>query len=302
MGVGRMNIELNGVFAAMITPRTSTGSLNEKVLAKWLNFLLSKGVRGFAINGATAEYCRTTKQEVRSILSACQDTAGKQARVLCGIGSTSVHESIELGKVALDSGVTGLLLPMPFFYRYEQEDLEEFSRTVARSLPAPILLYNLPQFSTGLDSATVISIIRDNPNVIGIKDSSGSLEIIRALTGMQLSSSRIVGSDHVLAEALGCNLCDGVVSGVAGVLPELVCALFDETPNGPRFQLLSSLLVELLKHIAGLPTPWAVKWIAESRGFAAATFSLPLSPRRSEQGKELQSWFTDWSSQLWATL
>ena len=40
----------------------------------------------------------------------------------------------------------------------------------------PLLLYNLPQFTTGFQPETVVRLIAECPNIVGIKDSSGALD------------------------------------------------------------------------------------------------------------------------------
>ena len=69
---------------------------------------------------------------------------------------------------------------------------------------------------------TVETLLEDCPNIAGIKDSSGSLDILRALTRSTSHACRIVGSGGVPESALRESCCDGVISGVAGVLPEVV--------------------------------------------------------------------------------
>ena len=53
-------------------------------------------------------------------------------------------------RIAEDAGVKALLLPMPYFFPYEQGDLEQFSRSVAAATSLPVLVFNLPQFTSGL--------------------------------------------------------------------------------------------------------------------------------------------------------
>lgn len=290
--------QLQGVFAALLTPRRENAKLDEIALRNYLEFLFEKGVRGFAVNGATGEFCVTTKMELVRILSICQSTLDNRATLLCGIGSPSLRGVVELGKLAVDAGVTALLLPMPYFFVYDQDDLEAFCREAARQLPAQLLLYNLPRFATGLNSSTVVTLIRDCPNIIGIKDSGGTLDTMRALTELRLSCLRIIGNDTILAQALSENLCDGVVSGVAGVVPELICALFSQRPEDTSFRRLSELLSEFLHHLESFPSPWGLKWVAEIREICSATFSLPLSQRRKQDALELRKWFSEWYSRL----
>ena len=60
---------------------------------------------------------------------------------------------------------------------------------------------------------------------LGIKDSSGSLDTVRMLTA-EGWGLRLIGNDEVLGKALEERVLDGVVSGVACVLPELIQRLY----------------------------------------------------------------------------
>ena len=184
-------------------------------------------------------------------------------------------------------GVRGLLLPMPYFFPYSQEDLYAFCAAVAAQLDAPILLYNLPRFTTKIDLETVRSLIDSTPNIVGIKDSSGSLAI---LGGLNSGACRIVGDDSALVAALDAGLCDAVVSGVAGVLPELTTSLFHQR-NSPAYPQAVELLTDLIGHLSAFPVPWGLKLIAECRGITPAWFSQPLSATRTAQAKEFREWF-----------
>jgi 4-hydroxy-tetrahydrodipicolinate synthase len=178
---------------------------------------------------------------------------------------------------------------MPYFFPYKQDDLEQFSRSVAAAVSVPVMLYNLPQFTTGLKKETVRTLITDVPNIIGIKDSSGSLEILSHLTEHKVDACRIVGDDAALAAALRADVCDGVVSGVACVAPELIRALFDNRSAGAE-QALNELIAQL-RHF---PTPWGLKFIAQARSILKATFPVPLSPERKVQGERMEQWFSPW--------
>jgi 4-hydroxy-tetrahydrodipicolinate synthase len=287
---------VSGVYAAVSTPRDAAGAVDARALRFALKFLMEQGIRGFALNGATGEYCLTSPEELRTIVEAGSEATAGRAEFVCGIGAAGIVASVENGRIAIEGGAKGLLLPMPHFFPYEQDDLDAFCRAAAEQLPVPILLYNLPVFTTPLDAPTVLRLVADCPNIVGIKDSSGSLGILRALTESGLDACRIVGNDAVLAGALREGVCDGVISGVAYVLPELLLALYAEgqTPETAEFGELSRRLDEFIGAVGGFPVPWALKWIAESRAIAPLSFSQPLSPRRREQGRELQEWFRNW--------
>jgi 4-hydroxy-tetrahydrodipicolinate synthase len=285
-----------GVCAAVLTPRLPDGSVDVGSLRKLLKFLLHKGISSFALNGATGEFCITTPTQLRSLLTTVKQVTGGAAELLCGIGAADTAGSIAFARIAQDAGVKGLLLPMPYFFPYHQDDLEQFSRSVATNVSVPVLLYNLPQFTSGLQKETVHTLIREVPNIIGIKDSSGSLEILRYLSEQDGETCRIVGDDSVLSSALREKVCDGVISGVACVVPELILALYDgeKHPWSPEFVETTQALDELIAHLSAFPTPWGLKWIAQARAILQATFSLPNSPARTAQGEQFVRWFQGW--------
>ncbi len=287
---------VSGVYAAVSTPRKPDGGLDEHLLQKSITFLLEKGIRGFAINGATGEYCVTSNDELKRILTLSNQIFKGSANFVVGIGSAGIGACLEKGKLAIDSGATGVLLPTPHFFPYAQDDLAAFCVEVAANLPIPILLYNLPQFTSGLDSITVQELITQCPNIVGIKDSSGSLQTLRDLTQNNIQSCRIVGNDSALFDSLREQVSDGVISGVAGVLPELILSIYSlkNDTDSAEFQEKERLLFEFIKQLNVFPTPWGLKIIAECRRISPASFSQPLSPRRLKQSQELANWFHQW--------
>ena len=280
----------------MLTPRLMDDSVDVPALRKLIEFLMAQGISSFAMNGATGEFCLTTPEQLRVVLAAVHEVSNGRARILCGVGAAGTTRAIDLAAVAQSEYVQGLLLPMPYFFPYEQDDLDSFSRTVAASTELPILLYNLPQFTSGLEKETVRNLITEVPNIIGIKDSSGSLDILRDLTAHEIDACRIVGNDSALAPAMIEQVCDGVVSGVACVLPEVILALYalEHQPESDEFKQTAALLDEFIGQLNVFPTPWGLKWVAESRGLLRATFSQPVTAHRLAQSAALSKWFIDW--------
>ena len=275
----------------MLVPRFSDGALNETGFRAILEFLAVKNITRMVVNGATGEYCLTTPRNLARLLAICRDVLPNGTELLCGIGAPALPGCLELGRIALDAGAGTLLLPMPYFFPYSQDDLESFCTTVAANLAAPILLYNLPAFTTPLELCTVHKLIASVANIIGIKDSSGSLSILRGLAGSD--ATRLVGDDSVLVAALAEQIAEGVVSGVAGVVPELITFLYDRR-DSPDYSRGAALLAELIQHLSVLPVPWGLKLIAECRGLAEATFLQPLSSTRAAQALEFRGWFSPW--------
>lgn len=286
---------VHGLYAALLTPRKSDDSVDETALAGLVEFLLARGLSSFVVNGATGEYCLTESQDLRTIFSVVHKVAPKAA-ILCGIGAAGIARTLELAAIATGEGARAALLPMPFFFPYQQNDLETFAHAVARQTELPLLLYNLPEFTSGLDAETSCRILRDVPNIVGIKDSGRSLDTLRQLAAEESTACRIVGNDGMLVDALRDGVCDGVISGIACVIPELLQAILDAAAREDE-EGLGRLEVQLdivREKLGSLPVPWGIKWIAESRGIFPARFSQPTSRERIEQGKELIAWCAKW--------
>ena len=100
----------------------------------------------------------------------------------------------------------------------------------------------------------------------------------------------IAKPDSALVGALDAGVCDAVVSGVAGVLPELTTLLFHQR-NSATYPAAVELLTDLIGHLSAFPVPWGLKLIAECRGITPAWFSQPLSAARTTQAKQFREWF-----------
>jgi 4-hydroxy-tetrahydrodipicolinate synthase len=293
-----MSANVQGVFAALFTPRASDGSVDLHVLRSHAEHLFSFGVQGVVINGATGEYLFSREGDFEQVVGVVRDVAGP-GRFIAGIGATDLQRTIDYGRLAHEAGALALLLPGPHFFSYQQQDLRAYVRHVASSVAAPILLYNLPQFANGYETATVVDLIEGADNIIGIKDSSGSLEILRALSQRPTGSvSRVVGNDSALVAAQQEGVADAVISGVAAALPELIQFLFhnSQSKNPNQYSEAADLLSLVIDELNRFPVPWGLKFLAQHRGMGNMGSPLPLSSARSDQAIELERWLQQWWS------
>jgi 4-hydroxy-tetrahydrodipicolinate synthase len=217
------------------------------------------------------------------------------------IGAPSMRQAVELGRCAQDAGCRAVLLPMPMFFRYEQHDLQAFSIEVSRALAAPVLLYDLPNFTNGLEPSTVISLLRDEPFIVGIKDSSGVTEHLSAYVTARGDHdwTLLVGHDGLVLDGLrgGWN---GTVSGIACFCPELVVAIYRNVVSGDidRARDLQALLDEVVAQLGELPAPWGIRIALETRGFDMGPLPLPLSAERRAQVDSFRDWLPRWMERV----
>lgn len=284
--------QFSGVYAALLTPRNCVGELDLPSFRKQLTMPAAESFAGYAVNGATGEFTISSVDELSQLVTATRNGA-PNAQILCGIGASDVRCAVARGHAATDAGADAVLLPMPAFFPYRQDDLRSFCIAVASELSIPVLLYNLPQFTSGLEVETVLSLLATDSNIVGVKDSSGSLDIVRAMTQAKIGT-RIIGNDSALCDAMEQGLCDGVVSGVACTLPELMTSLFATQGRGDEFSTQKDLLNEFIEQLGALPTPWGLKVTSAARGFSKESYPFPLSSERMEEVAMLRGWFEEW--------
>jgi len=293
----RPTLGTTGLFAAVATPVHDDGRFDEQGFDRLVDFLLGAGVDGICIGGATGEYPHFETADRKAVICRAAERLTPDRTLLVGIGSQSTRGSIELGHAAIAAGSGALLLPMPMFFRYQQEDLQAFAAHVSRALRAPCLLYDLPDFTNGLAPATVLSLLRDEEFIVGIKDSSGRAENLTTFADARRHQpwTLLVGDDRLLGAGLQAGW-DGAISGVAGCCPELLVALVRSVRDrrGGEVLRLQAQLDELIARLGVFPTPWGIRIALEARGLPTGPLPLPLTPQRREQIRSFQAWFAAW--------
>ena len=275
----------------------TTGGSTRRGSTALVDFLVAAGVDGICIGGATGEYPHFETAERTAVIRRAAARLPRDRDLLVGIGASSVRRSIALGEAAVAAGSRGLLLSMPMFFRYQQEDLQAFAAHVSGTLKAPCLLYDLPDFTNGLSPSTVLALMRDEEFIVGIKDSSGREENLKTFADARAdgATTLLVGDDRLLRAGLLAGW-DGGISGVAGCCPELLVAIVRSFRDGRLDDTarLQVVLDELIARLSVFPTPWGIRIALEARGLPTGPLPLPLTAARREQIREFQTWFRGW--------
>ncbi len=289
-----MSTELRGWAAALLTPRREDRSIDFKALERNAEFVLTHGASGIVPCGGTGEYFDLPLGQRREIVNHLVPVARGRGQLIAGIGSGSLRESLSLARHALDTGADAVLLPAPHFYRYGTRDLVKFFRDAARAIDGPTMLYNLAGFVSPLDADLVAELVGTETHIIGVKDSSGGLEILRRLTQDGITGVRVQGHDAWLAESMRQGLADAAISGPAGVVPEAIRAVFQTFGDEDAFSSAAAHFEQFLQQLERFPYPWAIKWAAQHRGLGPVSLPIPLSAEREKERDAFLSWFAAW--------
>ena len=278
---------LQGVYAAAITPRGKTGDINFGAIFDLIDYLCAARVGGIALFTGWGEYPALSVDD-RARLTYL---AVKRSRVpvLAGVGSATFDHSLELAREARSAAVAGVLLPPPFFYQYDQDDIFEFYTQFASQLGSgpPIVL-------TGEIAPETAARLLESGRFAGIEDGSGRVESLHRLEACAGSSAVLAGDDRLLVIARSAGL--GVVSAAACAAPELTMALNAAIAAGdePAVSGLEGRRQELLSWLDRFPVPVGIKTAVAARGITTGELPVPLSAAKRQCLEQFREWFKVW--------
>ncbi len=286
-----------GVLAALATPVCDDGRPDLAAFARLLDFVAERGVDGIVVGGATGEYASYGLEQRATLIHAAARRSSAEFAVLAGIGAQTLAHTLRLAKVAADAACRAVLLPMPYFFRYSQEDLIEYARVVCDAAGLPCLLYHLPSFTNALELDSLAGLLESDAGFAGIKDSSGQSSHIPALLAARSHRpfDLFVGDDSLALDGIRAGW-DGVISGIACFLPELLVSLLDAHRRGDSAtaRRRQDDLDRVIEELARLPIPWAVRIGLEERSIPVGPLPLPPSPLRTAQVEAFRNWFREW--------
>jgi dihydrodipicolinate synthase/N-acetylneuraminate lyase len=183
---------IEGIFAAVPTPFY----LDERVYLRKLEANIARYSRsllsGILLLGSTGEAPMLDDAESREVLRVAAEAAAPEKVLIAGVGRESVKATVELAEAAARFKYDAILVRTPTYYanRMSRAAVLHYFRSVADRSPLPILIYNIPSFVPYNISIELVAELAQHPNIIGIKDSSGSLERIGAAVASVRSAPR----------------------------------------------------------------------------------------------------------------
>ena len=173
-----------------------------------------------------------------------------RGQVLAGVGDTSWSRTRDRIHCVTRWDVDAVVILTPYLFPYNQAELVDYFRTLAKESSKPVYLYDLPGLTgVKLELDTVLK-LADEPNILGIK-CSGEFDWTRQLMAAVDDSFRVIVAQPHLVDVL---LRSGVsehLDGVFALAPEWTVQIGRSAQAGDwegsrRWQLkLSSLLNRL---------------------------------------------------------
>ena len=218
-----MSVDLSGVLVPCTTPFDPvTGEVDLVGFRANLRSFLAHPVRGIVVGGSTGEAVLLDEDERMVLLEGARDLVPGDRLVVAGTGAESTRTTIRRCRASAETGADAVLVQPPAFYRGAMTDaaLSEHYRAVAAASPIPVILYQVPLRMSTLElSTSLVEGLAKIANIVGIKDSRGSLELVAELVDRTHEEFQVlVGSGAALYGGLEVGAVGGILA-VANLAP-----------------------------------------------------------------------------------
>lgn len=233
------NCKLHGVIPAIVTPLRPNGDVDEALLRKQTEYLVSSGVNGLFVCGGTGEGAYLTTAEKKRVFEVIQETAaGRVFLCLAVINSNTRATLAELEALSTCKPDFFVSTP-PYYHAMTQQDILSHYAAVTAASTAPVILYNIPSTTHNIIELDTVYALSKLPNVAGIKDSSGNfVPFSRGLFGPRSDQfAWIQGEDYLCGSALLCGG-DGMVSGLSNTRVEPYVEMYRAYEQGDTDKII----------------------------------------------------------------
>ncbi|HEU5440719.1 MAG TPA: dihydrodipicolinate synthase family protein [Ktedonobacterales bacterium] len=217
-----MELEISGIYPPVPTFFDEHEDLDLATLRAHIARLREHGITNIVALGSNGEAMHLTPDERRQVFTTIREAAGPDAQVLAGAGANSTRETIALTRLAAECAADIALILPPHHYRSAMTPaaLRAHYQAVADASPLPVMIYNMPGNSAGidLDAETVIA-LSAHPNIAGLKDSSGTVAKMAEVAAFAREGFVVLaGSAGFLLPALAVGA-RGAIAALANIAP-----------------------------------------------------------------------------------
>ncbi len=273
------------VLTAMVTPFREDHSLDYDGAQALANYLLDHGSDGVVIAGSTGESPTLTYKEKAELFRVVGEAIRGKGKLLCGTGTYSTAETLELTQAAEDAGADGLLVVTPYYNKPPQRGLIAHFERVADATELPIMAYNIPgRTATRIEHDTLIRLAQ-KPNIVAVKDSTGDFQGVSKLIAEAPSEFEVYSGDDWATFGYVCLGAVGIVSVASHLVGPQIRQMIEliETGDVPAARKIHEDLSPLYNALFVTSNPIPLKAALEMVGRSAGVPRLPLVPASQEE-------------------
>ena len=280
-----------GAGVAIVTPFKENGEVNYEEFAKQIELQIAGETDAIIVCGTTGEASTLSHEEHLDVIRYCVKVVNGRLPVVAGTGSNCTETAVYLSQEAEKAGADGLLVVTPYYNKATQKGLYEHFKIVADSVKIPVILYNIPGRTGGVNilPETVVRLCTEVENIVGVKDATGNISQVAKM--MALADGKVdlySGNDDQIVPILSLGG-KGVISVLSNIAPKQthdICAkYFEGDVEGSRKIQLDA--IELIDALFCEVNPIPVKKALNLMGLNAGPLRRPLTEMEDANAQKL---------------
>lgn len=217
---------IQGLWLPLVTP-FKDGAIDFASYARLVDHYIAQGVDALFPLGTTGESPALDDDETDALVEATLAAARGRAPVFVGVGGNATHKVEKVLKRLERHRFAGIVSVCPYYNRPSQDGLIAHFRRIAAATDRDVLIYNIPYRTAVNLSNDALLELAEVPNIVGVKDSSGSMaQSLELLARKPAGFSVLTGEDALYLTMLA-NGADGGILAASHVMTDRFIAVRD---------------------------------------------------------------------------
>ncbi|MDE7018933.1 MAG: dihydrodipicolinate synthase family protein [Lachnospiraceae bacterium] len=225
-----------GIIPAFYACYDGEGNISPTGVRELTKYFVDKGVKGVYVNGSSGECIYQSVEDRKIVLENVMEAAQGKLTVIAHVACNNTKDSQELAAHAEKLGVDAIACIPPIYFHLPEYAIAAYWNDISSAAPeTDFIIYNIPQLAGVSLTMSLFAKMRENPRVIGVKNSSMPVQDIQMF-------KQAAGEDYIIfngpdeqfisGRVIGA---EGGIGGTYGVMPELFLKM-DELVKAGRIE------------------------------------------------------------------
>ncbi len=208
-----------GSIVAIVTP-FKNGQVDEDGFRELIEFQIENGTSAIVPCGTSGESATLSFEEHKKVIEIAVDAAKRRVPIIAGAGANNTKEAIELTEFAKSAGADATLQVVPYYNKPTQEGLYQHFSAIAKEVPLPQVLYNIPGRSSVNMLPETVARLAEHREIVAIKEASGNLVQMAQILNLAGDKITLLSGDDTLTLPVLSIGGRGVISVIANIVPK----------------------------------------------------------------------------------
>ena len=209
----------SGLWLPLITP-FKDGAVDHASYQRLIDHYLALGVDALFPLGTTGESPALEDGEIERLIETTLTRAQGRAPVFVGVGGNATHKVVKMLERLQSLSFDGIVSVCPYYNRPGQDGLIAHFKAIAAATDKQVLIYNIPyRTAVNLTNDSMLELAQV-PNIVGCKDSSGSLAQSLDLLARKPMDFAVLTGEDALYFTMMANGANGGILAASHILTE----------------------------------------------------------------------------------